>query len=183
FLTTGTLFRSLALSFRVGKPTVSVIVKETCEVIWQELIDEFMPQPTSEKLNKVATEYYQRWGFPNCFGTIEANTVSTEKLNKVPTEFINVGFPNCFGAIEANIVSSSYFNYLKYFSVVLQGVADADKKFLTIEVEARGKQSDGGIFTTSTLFSLLETNQFNVSNDEELPKGAAGTLLGMKPVL
>jgi len=36
--------------------------------------------------------------------------------------------------------------------LVLQGVADADKKFLTVEVGARGKQSDGGTFVSSTLF-------------------------------
>ncbi|KAJ4449246.1 hypothetical protein ANN_00643, partial [Periplaneta americana] len=91
---------------------------------------------------------HQRWGFPNCFGPIDG-------------KHCQVKCPDNSG--------SSYFNYLKYFSVVLQALADADKKFLTIEVGARGKQSDGSIFTSSTLFNLLETNQFNVANDKELP--------------
>ena len=42
------------------------------------------------------------------------------------------------------------------------GVADADKKFLVIDVGARGKQSDGGVFTATELFRRLENNEFNV---------------------
>jgi len=52
---------------------------------------------------------------------------------------------------------------------VLQGVADADKKCITIEVRARGKLSDERIFAASTLFQLLNTNTFNVLPDKELP--------------
>jgi len=40
---------------------------------------------------------------------------------------------------------------------VLQGVADADKKFLVMEVGENGKQSDGDI---SQFFDLLEKNEF-----------------------
>ncbi|KAJ8884486.1 hypothetical protein PR048_016343 [Dryococelus australis] len=50
-------------------------------------------------------------------------------------------------------------------SLGLQGVADADKTILTIQ----GKQSDGGIFIGSTLFTLLENGSFNVPEDENLP--------------
>jgi hypothetical protein len=39
-----------------------------------------------------------------------------------------------------------------------KGVADADKKFITIEVGARGKQSDEGTFSSLTLFQLLQKN-------------------------
>lgn len=111
-----------------------------------------MPQPTEEKLKNVASDYYQRWGFPNCFGSIDG-------------KHCQIKCPENSG--------SSYFNYLKYFSVALQGVADADNKFLTIEVGAQGKQSDGGIFTTSTLFNLLETKNFNVPSDKKLPNSDA----------
>ena len=36
-----------------------------------------------------------------------------------------------------------------FFFIVLQGVADAHCKFLTIDVGAMGKQSDGGVFRNS----------------------------------
>lgn len=62
---------------------------------------------------------------------------------------------------------------------MLQGVADADKKFITIEVGAKGKQSDGGIFAASTLFQLLNKNKFNVPPNKELP----GTIIKLPHVL
>lgn len=63
-----------------------------------------------------------------------------------------------------------YFNFLKYFSVVLQDVADANKTFITIEIGARGKQSDGGTFAASTLFQLLESGLFNVPEPKAFPE-------------
>jgi len=132
----------------MGASTVGKIVHETCQIIWDELVNEFMPVPSQEQLEKISDDFYRRWKFPNCIGCIDGKHCQT----KCP---VNSG--------------SSYFNYLKYFSLVLQGVADADKKFITIEVGARGKQSDGGIFAASTLFQLLNTNTFNVPPDKELP--------------
>jgi len=52
-----------------------------------------------------------------------------------------------------------------FFAIVLQDVADADKKFRTVEVGGRGKQSDGGTFCGSTLFRLL----VNVPPPQALP--------------
>lgn len=132
----------------MGKSTISKIVFETAATIWSKLVEEYMPVPTEEHLQKVISDYYTRWKFPNCFGSIDGKHCQI----KCP--------PNS---------GSSYFNYLKYFSIVLQGVADADKKFLTIEVGGRGKQSDGGTFIASTLFNLLEAKQFCVPPDQELP--------------
>jgi len=42
------------------------------------------------------------------------------------------------------------------FSVVLQGVADSESTFIFIDIGANGKQSDGGIFSASTLHHFLE---------------------------
>nr|XP_022904009.1 protein ALP1-like [Onthophagus taurus]XP_022908872.1 protein ALP1-like [Onthophagus taurus] len=147
FLSTGLSFRNLATTLRMGVCTVSKIVHETCEIIWNEFVDEFMPVPSQEQLQTVAEGYYRRWKFPNCVGSIDG-------------KHCQIKCPPGSG--------SRYFNYLKYFSVVLQAVADADKKFITIEVGARGKQSDGGIFSSSQLFNLLENKVFNMPPDREL---------------
>ncbi|CAH2008365.1 unnamed protein product [Acanthoscelides obtectus] len=52
YLATGLSFRSLAFAFRMGKSTVSNIVFETCQIIWEELVEEFMPIPTENCLKK-----------------------------------------------------------------------------------------------------------------------------------
>lgn len=133
---------------RMGKTTISKIVQSCCQILWSELVDDFMPVPTKEKLKECADNYYTRWKFPNCIGAIDG-------------KHCQIKSPGYSG--------SMYFNYLKYFSIVLQGVADAKKKFLTIEVGGRGKQSDGGIFTASTLFQLLESDNFNIPEPKALP--------------
>lgn len=132
----------------MGVSTISKIIHTTCEIIWEEFVDDFMPIPTQQQLENIAEGYYKYWKFPNCVGAIDG-------------KHCQIKCPAGSG--------SSYFNYLKYFSIVLQAVSDAEKKFITIEIGAKGKQSDGGTFSSSTLFHLLETKQFNMPPEKELP--------------
>jgi hypothetical protein len=94
-----------------------------------------MPVPSKEQLEIIAKDFYRCWKFPNCIGCIDGKHCQL----KCPVN-----------------VKSRHFNYLKYFSVVLQGVADADKEFITIKVGARGKKSDRGKVSSLTLFQLLQ---------------------------
>jgi hypothetical protein len=64
---------------------------------------------------------------------------------------------------------SQYFNYKQYHSIVLQAVVDADLKFVTVDVTASGKQSDGGVFRNSALYQSLETRSLQVPEDTVLP--------------
>lgn len=48
-------------------------------------------------------------------------------------------------------------------------MADANKRFLTIEVGGRGKQSDGGTFNASSLNRLLERGAFNMPEPRTVP--------------
>jgi len=88
----------MTVTMRIGVSTVSEIVHETCKVIWEELVEEFMPVPKEAHWKKIANDYYKRWNFPNCLGSIDGK--------------------HCQIKCAANS-SSSYFNYLKYFSLVL----------------------------------------------------------------
>ena len=51
----------------------------------------------------------------------------------------------------------------------MQGVADSSCKFLCIDVGAYGKQSDGGVFRASDLYSCLEANSFGSQVTQNLP--------------
>jgi hypothetical protein len=62
-----------------------------------------------------------------------------------------------------------YYNYKHYYSIVLQGFADARYRFTAINVGAYGKQSDGGIFRHSLLYQLLSRNNFSMPNSKKLP--------------
>jgi hypothetical protein len=48
------------------------------------------------------------------------------------------------------------------FSIVLQGVADFESRFIFIAGGDYGKQSDGGTFSTSTLYHFLEESEFTL---------------------
>ena len=46
---------------------------------------------------------------------------------------------------------------------------DANLKFVTVDVGAYGKQSDGGFFRNSALYQSLETRSLQVPEDTVLP--------------
>jgi hypothetical protein len=73
----------------------------------------------------MSNEFYLNWNFPNCVGSIDGKHVRLKR----PSNSGNM-----------------YYNYKRYYSVVLQGLADARYRFFAIDVCAYGKQSDGGIF-------------------------------------
>lgn len=64
-----------------------------------------MPVPSQDQLQKTAEGNEKRWKFPNFFGAIYGKP----RQEKYPS-----------GS------KSSHFEYLKYLSIVLQGVAEAD---------------------------------------------------------
>lgn len=133
-------FRSLAFSFRMGRSTVANIVMSTCTAIW-ELRTEFLPTPTREMLENIANEFMTSWNFPNVIGCLDG-------------KHIRIKCPDNSGAL--------YFNYKKYFSIVLQALAGPDYRFIFIDIGAYGKESDGGIFQRSELKKILDQNNFQL---------------------
>lgn len=57
---------------------------------------------------------------------------------------------------------SYFFNYKGSFSVVLLALADANYKFLYVDVGCNGRISDGGVFRNSSLSSAMENNLLNI---------------------
>lgn len=101
----------------------------------------YLPMPTRQSLLDTAKEFLDRWNFPNTMGCIDG-------------KHIRLQCPDNSG--------STYYNYKKFFSIVLQGVAGPDLKFIFVDVGAYGKESDGGIFGRSKIKHLLDSNAFNL---------------------
>lgn len=148
FLATGLSYRALADSFRMGFSTVAGIVKKVCVAIWEELQPIHLGIPSEQDLIEISRNFNIKWNFPNCFGCIDG-------------KHIRIKCPANSG--------TSYYNYKKYFSIVLQAVADSNCRFIFIDTGAFGKQSDGGIFRESTLYQHLVAGSLNIPADCNLP--------------
>lgn len=132
----------------MGASTVGKIVKESVGVIWNIFQPIRMPVPTTETFLKISTDYFNVWNFPNCLGALDG-------------KHVKMVCPSHSG--------SMYFNYKKFFSLVLQAVCDANYRFTIIDVGGYGRQSDGGTFQSSSMFKLLSKNHLNIPEDECLP--------------
>lgn len=75
YLASGDLMASLAMSYRLGKSTVSSIIQDTCEAIWLVLQHHVLFQPSQQRWKKIANDFFRRWNFPHCIGAIDGKHV------------------------------------------------------------------------------------------------------------
>lgn len=78
YLATGDSNRSLSFLFRVVHSTISIIISETCEIIWDVLVGIVFPDPTEEMWLQKAREYEILWNFLHCIGSIDGKHVNIQ---------------------------------------------------------------------------------------------------------
>ncbi|CAK1589075.1 unnamed protein product [Parnassius mnemosyne] len=148
FLATGDSFKTISYSFRLGHSTVTEIVHSTCRSIVKRFKKDVILEPTEEMWRKIAEDFENLRGFPNCIGALDGK------------HFV----------IEAPANSGSiYFNYKHTFSIVLLALVDACYKFIAVDVGAYGRNSDGGIFAQCNLGKRLENGTLHVPIGKNLP--------------
>ena len=139
FLASGESYKDLMYSFRISPASISQLIPEVCNAIYNTLHEEYLSPPTSaEEWKKLADEFESRWQFPHA-GAVDGKHVNL----RAP--------PN---------TASEYFNYKKQFSIVLLAVADATAKFVAFDLGAAGSQSDGGIFKDGGLGGICKSSFF-----------------------
>lgn len=75
YISSGDSVVSISYAFRVGHNTVSKIISETCEVIWNTLKDAVFVKPTEDNWRRIAHEFQEKWNFPDCIGTIDGKHI------------------------------------------------------------------------------------------------------------
>ncbi|XP_050664788.1 uncharacterized protein LOC126965301 [Leptidea sinapis] len=148
YLATGNTFTDLHYSYVIGIATISEIVTQVCYIIWIELKSECIPQLNGIKWKEIAEGFLTYTNFPNCLGAIDG-------------KHIRVIRPPHSGSL--------YFNYKKYYSVVLLAMCDADYNFTYINVGTSGSNADSTIFRRSHLYTKLESNTLGIPDPQELP--------------
>ncbi len=122
---------------------------QVCQAIIDEYAEELMPVPTSvDDWREIADGWLKRWNFPHCLGSIDGKHIAC----KCP--------PNS---------GSTYFNYKKFFSVVLLAVVDSDYKFRWIDIGGRGAAGDAQVWNASDLKAALDDGSVNIPPPDPLP--------------
>ncbi|KAJ8915449.1 hypothetical protein NQ315_003212, partial [Exocentrus adspersus] len=121
FLATGKIFETLKFDYFIGSRTVSSIVKETCQAIWDVLQPlEMKPPSSKERWLEIADNFYERTNFPNVVGAVDRKHIRL---------------------ISPMYSGSNYYNYKNYFSIVLLAVVDSDYRFIAIDVGSYGREN------------------------------------------
>ncbi|CAJ0918146.1 unnamed protein product [Ranitomeya imitator] len=76
------------------------------------------PIPTEEMWMGIAEKFWSMCDFPNCLGAVDGKHIRIIKPSRTGSE---------------------YFNYKKYFSVVLMAIPDADCHFIAVDIGAFGR--------------------------------------------
>ncbi|XP_011174775.1 protein ALP1-like [Solenopsis invicta] len=147
YLASGDSMNSLSYAFRVGHNTISKIISETCEVIWNCLKDSVLLKNNQESWKAIANEFERLWNFPNCIGAIDGKHVQIQAP------------PNS---------GSTYYNYKGHFSINLLAISDANYCFTVVDIGATGRQSDGGVFRNSEIGKRFEANSFKLPTPRQI---------------
>lgn len=116
--------------------------------IWEALVSEYMPEPNVNLWREVEAKFSDRWNFPNCIGSVDGKHVLLQK-------------PIRSGTL--------YFNYKKTFSIVLMAVADAEYRFVAVDIGQFGRVNDSACFNESVFGQRLASGQLDLPPDKPLP--------------
>ncbi|KAJ8913890.1 hypothetical protein NQ315_005687 [Exocentrus adspersus] len=138
YLASGDSMVSISYAFRIAPTTITHIIYETCNAIWDCLADSVLLKPDEESWLNIAKEFEERWQLPHCVGAIDGKHVSIQA-------------PAHSG--------STYYNYKGSHSIVLLALCDARYKFTLVDIGSEGRHSDGGIFKNSNIGKRILENQ------------------------
>lgn len=106
-----------------------------------------MPQSESD-WREIAEDFNESWNFPNCIGAIDGKHIAIKK----PPEY-----------------GSLYFNYKKFFSIVLMATVNANYEFIVADVGTNGRISDGGVIKNTEFGKALYAKSLFIPPPSQLP--------------
>ncbi|XP_046567400.1 uncharacterized protein LOC124275775 [Haliotis rubra] len=136
----------MKFAWRVPHITISLVVREVCETIIAEYLDELMVCPsTPSQWCQVADRYFQKWNFPHTCGAIDEKHVACH-------------YPPRSGSI--------YYNYKGF---LLFAMVDADYKFFWADIGSLGSASDAQVFNDSEIKESIEVGTIGFPDPEPPP--------------
>ncbi|KFM83313.1 putative nuclease HARBI1, partial [Stegodyphus mimosarum] len=151
FLAGGYSYSNLQYLFRIHKQTLSKIIPEVLDALWESMQNYIKTPNSAEEWQSIAEAFNEKWNLPHCIGAIDGKHI----MIKAPA-----------GG------GSTFYNYKNFNSIVLMASVDADYNFTFIDVGCNGRVSDGGVFARTSLFSLLENNSLELPDPTSLVPGS-----------
>lgn len=75
FLASGDSMVSLSYAFRVAHNTISKIISETCQQIYECLKTDYFLDPSERKWTEISQDFSRIWNFDHCIGAIDGKQV------------------------------------------------------------------------------------------------------------
>lgn len=66
---------SISYAFRIGTSTLSNVINETCNVIWDCLHEDVLLTPSETAWVKLAKDFIEKWQLPHCVGALDGKHV------------------------------------------------------------------------------------------------------------
>lgn len=139
----------VAWTFLVGKSTVSGIILEVCGVIWKVLQHLYVKTPVEHDWLNIAEDFDNKWNLKNCVGALDGKHISIQAPRKSGTQ---------------------YFNYKKFYSIVLLATCDANYKFTLVDIGAFGSVSDGAVFMDCQFGEAMVNGTLGIPKDRTIPE-------------
>ena len=76
YLATVNTKQSIAFEFKLGRSTVSSIIDEVCEELWDVLANFVQPPSAKNDWEKSSDDFLEFWNIPHCIGTIDGKHVA-----------------------------------------------------------------------------------------------------------
>jgi len=136
YFATGTFQQIVGDTLNISQPSISRIIKNVSIALARKS-DRYI-KINNENINRKKQDFYNIAHFPNCIGAIDCTHVKIKKPNTDPEYFINR--------------KGSY-------SINVQAVCDANRKFTNIVARWPGSVHDSRIFNESILKTYFEEGE------------------------
>jgi hypothetical protein len=85
----GNSFISLYYEYLLGVTTISDIVRDMCDIIWECLKQAYMTPTDKNDWVCTANEFYKKTNFPNSTGAVDRKHITITKPNDSESQFFN----------------------------------------------------------------------------------------------
>lgn len=142
YLASGESQQSMVFNFRLGKSTVSQILREVCKAIWSALSEIYLKPPTTcDQFKRIAEGFEAQWNFPHVLGAVDGKHIRIEK-------------PAHAGSL--------HYNHKGYHSTVWMAMCDANYAFTHVDIGSYGKECDNSVFAKTAIYQALNSGTADV---------------------